>query len=117
MSYLGKYEYTDDMGEISGFGGDYEAACKAMVLAGLEWLDSHPNADPVFHGIKNVFGLIMEDNDDAKSLTEAMAKVPELKGDGPTGAMMQAAVGHAMFIKVNGWAKYSQEMRARDKDV
>ena len=33
---MGKYQYTDDMGEISGFGEGYEATCRAMVVAGLE---------------------------------------------------------------------------------
>ncbi|KKK72152.1 hypothetical protein LCGC14_2906720, partial [marine sediment metagenome] len=29
-------EYTDDMSELSGFGGGYEANCRAMVLGGLK---------------------------------------------------------------------------------
>ena len=42
---MSKYVYTDNMSEISGFGGGYEAACRAMVVAGLEHLDANPQAD------------------------------------------------------------------------
>jgi len=28
-------EWTSDMGEISGFGGSYEAGCRAMLDAGI----------------------------------------------------------------------------------
>ena len=59
-------EYTKDMGEISGFGGGYEEACRKMVLAGLDWFDANPDADPQFHGYEGIYGIITEDNDDAK---------------------------------------------------
>jgi hypothetical protein len=59
-------QFTDDMREISGFGGGYEQQCRAMVLAGLDWLDAHPDADPKFHGYSGVYGIATEDNDDAK---------------------------------------------------
>lgn len=42
---MGKYEWVEGMGEISGFGtmGEggqrYEEACSKMLLAGLLWLD------------------------------------------------------------------------------
>ena len=42
-------EYDPNMKEISGFGGSYESGCRAMVLAGLEFLDySHQGSDPKF---------------------------------------------------------------------
>lgn len=47
---MAKYEYTEGMGEISGFGGDYEQQCRAMVIAGVEWFDEHPDANPRFRG-------------------------------------------------------------------
>jgi len=40
-----KYKYTDDMGEISGFGGGYEQTCRNMVIAGIESFESSPEAD------------------------------------------------------------------------
>lgn len=40
-----EFKHTDDMGEISGFGGGYEAACQNMLSAGVKWLNEHQNAD------------------------------------------------------------------------
>ena len=37
----GKYAFTPEMREISGFGGDYEQTCRNMLAAGLRWLDEH----------------------------------------------------------------------------
>lgn len=102
-----KYEFTPEMGEISGFGGGYETACRAMLKAGLEWLDAHPEADPQFHGYKNVYGIIAEDNDDAKALSEAV--VAPTGGD-CTGAMHQAVVSSCLWIRKNGWDAYVKAM-------
>lgn len=104
--------WTDDMGEISGFGGGYEAACRAMVFAGMDWCDEHPNADPQFQGYKNVYGVINEENQDAKDLTTAV--VAAANGD-CTGAMHQAAISHVLFYRKNGWGKYCEQLREREK--
>ncbi len=103
-------EYTDDMREISGFGGGYEDMCRQMVLAGLDWLDANPTADPKFRSYSNIYGVIDEENDDAKALTAAI--VAPSKGD-CSGAMHQAVVYHVLFIKKNGWEKYCEEMRKK----
>lgn len=101
------YQYTEDMAEISGFGGGYEEACRAMVVAGLEWLDANPDADPQFHGYKNIYGVISGDNEDAKALTEAVVGAT----DDCTGAMHQATVTTVLWIRKNGWAEYVEKMR------
>ena len=101
-----KYQYTEDMREISGFGGSYEAACRAMVVAGLEWLDKKAEAVPEFSTYENIYGVINAENEDAKELRRVMA---EAAGDDPTGAMMQATIGHVLWIKKNGWDKYCEE--------
>lgn len=113
---MSKYVFTDEMAEISGFGGNYEAACRRMIVAGLEWLDSHPEADPKFHGYKDVFGILTEDNDDAKALSNAITKdEPDI-----TGAMHQAAIQHIIWIKKNnkegksGWERYV-EVKTKQK--
>ncbi len=113
-------EWTDDMGQISGFGRDgdpggwrYENCCRAMLRAGLTWLDAHPDADPRFHGYKHITGILIEDNDDAKALSAAVL-APAEEGGGASGAMHQAACSHALFIKANGWAAYVQKMRERE---
>jgi hypothetical protein len=52
-----KYQYNDDMDEISGFGGGYEATCRAMVVAALEWADTKSNVNPVWSQYSNIFGI------------------------------------------------------------
>lgn len=105
------YEFTPEMGEISGFGGDYEAACRKMLKAGMEWFDAHPEADPKFTSFKQIFGLITEDNDDAKALSAA---VVDASGGDCTGAMHQAVINHCFFIHRNGWERYVEEMSKKD---
>ena len=106
------YQFTDDMAEISGFGGGYEDTCRRMVVAGLEWLGAHPDADPQFHGYKNVYGLCMEDNEDAKALTKAMTAPPN---NDCTGAMHQATVSHALWIHRHSWQEYVDYMRSHTR--
>jgi len=107
MGTQAKYEYTADMAEISGFGGGYEQACRDMVVAGLEWCDANPSAEPKFQGYSGVFGLIMESNEDAKSLGQAITDAC----DDCSGAMYQAAVGTVLRIQAIGWCAYCKEMR------
>ena len=108
-----KYEFTPEMGEISGFGGGYEVACRLMLASGLRWLDAHPNSDPQFHGFKGVYGVIAEDNDDAKALSKA---VVDGAGGDCTGAMHQAVVSHCLWIRKNGWDAYVREMSKSDDE-
>lgn len=103
---MNKYKYTEKCREISGFGGSYEERCRALVIAGLEWYDANPNAKPVFKTYEKVFGLILEENDDAKAMCKAMEKV----SDDLTGAMMHAAHEHIRYARQNGWSKYIEEM-------
>lgn len=105
-------QWSDDMGEISGFGGGYEATCRAMVLAGIKWIDEHPEADPHFTGYKNIYGIINEDNDDAKALTQA---VIDAAGGDCTGAMHQASIGHVLAYKKFGWDEYRKQLIEREK--
>ena len=100
------YEFTDDMGEISGFGGGYEQACRDMLKAGLGWLDDHPDSDPKFHGYKDVYGIISEDNEDAKKLSNAVGRAVE----DCTGAMHQAVISAALWIQKHSWDEYVAQM-------
>lgn len=105
--------YTDDMGEISGFGGSYEKACRDMVLAGVKWFDGHPRANPRFHGFEGVYGIIAEDNEDAKALSKAMV---DAAGGDCTGAMHQATVSHVLWIRKHSWKEYVEKRRAFAKE-
>lgn len=111
METATKREWRPLMGEISGFGGGYEAGCRAMLFAGLDWLDQHPNADPQYHGFKGVYGLIDTDNDDARALDAAVIAAC----DGCSGAMHHAVISHIMFIRAHSWDEYCAEMSKRDK--
>lgn len=100
---MSDYTFTPEMDEISGFGGGYEQCCRDMLAAGMRWLDAHPEAHPKFHGFKGVYGLIDEDNDDARALSKA---IEDGAGGDCTGAMHQAVVGACIFIRANGWPAY-----------
>jgi hypothetical protein len=108
-----RYVFTPEMGEISGFGGGYEAACRAMVKAGLKFWDKMedrkydgPPFDPRFRGMKNVYGILDETNEDAEALTKAVvAAAPDC-----TGAMHQAVMGHIFAVRRMGWEAYVVEM-------
>ena len=106
-----EYEFTKDMDEISGFGGSYEDACRNMVIAGVEWLDENPDADPQYRGYKGIYGVIKEENEAAKAMTKVMIAA---SGDDCTGAMHQATVSHVLFIKSHSWEEYVKKMEERD---
>ena len=103
---VAKYKFTDAMGEISGFGEGYEKACRVMLDSGLQWLDKNPDAEPKFKGNSAVYGVIIEDNDDAKALSEAVTD----NVDGCTGAMHHAVVSSCLWIRKNGWDAYVERM-------
>ena len=107
------YEFTEKMAEISGFGGSYEATCRAMLKAGLEWCDENPELDPQFHSYKNIYGIIQEDNEAAKALTEVVLKA---SNNDCTGAMHQAVISYILWIQKNGWDKYVEEMSKKEND-
>jgi len=99
-------KFTKDMKEISGFGGSYEKKCRDMVLAGLDWFDKHPEANPQYHEYENVIGICREDNEDAKLLSEYITKDMDC-----TGAQHHAAIFHIFRVLKVGWDKYVEEMK------
>lgn len=106
-------EWKESMGEISGFGGGYEAACRSMVLAGIAWIDANPEADPQFHGFRGIYGVIQEDNADAEALTKAII---DASGGDATGAMHQASVSHVLAYKRLGWDEYVRQLETRERE-
>lgn len=109
---MGKYQWEDGMGEISGFGGGYEEACQKMLFAGLAWLDEHPTAEPKFRSAPGVYGLLDTENDDAREMSKAIVSAVE---EDCTGAMHQAAVSHCLFVRRKGWDEYVAQMKSREK--
>jgi hypothetical protein len=101
------YEWQAGMGEISGFGGGYEEACRSMYRAGMTWLDEHPSADPKFRESPQIFGIVDESNDDAKALSKAI----EDSEPGCTGAMHHAVVSCVMYTKRHGWDAFVKRMK------
>lgn len=111
----GSYEFTEEMGEISGFGGGYEATCRAMLKAGAEFWDAQPEGfDPKYQGMKNVYGLMLDHNEDAKKLDAAILAA---SGGGATGAMHHAVVSHLLFIRKNGWEAYRADMSKPEEEA
>jgi len=105
------FQWTDDMREISGFGGRYEAACRDMLYAGIAWLQEHPNADLKAKTYTNVIGLLIAESTDAKSLEKAVvAACPDCSG-----AMHHVTMLGCIFISRNGWDRYAAAMRKQPR--
>lgn len=100
-------EIDEMKSEISGMGGGYETTCRNMLKSGLKWLGKNPNCDPQFKCYKNIYGVISEENKDAKNLSAAV--VAGAGGD-CTGAMHQAVVQTVMYIRKVGLQDYLEKM-------
>lgn len=111
------FRHTPDMGEISGFGGGYEACCQDMLEAGVKWLQEKHKADiqPSLegYGFKNVTGIFVADSDDAKALEKIV--LAAAKGEA-TGAMHHTVMQRLFFIARNGWDAYCLELKKRKLD-
>jgi len=76
-----KYPYTDDMDEISGFGGEYEEACRTMLYAGMLWMEEHPDLPVSYSELVGVYGIVRSDTEGAKELDKALsASCPDMTG-------------------------------------
>ena len=117
--------FTHEMGEISGFGGGYEECCRHTLLEGLKfWDDQGEGFNPRYQvpraktqGGEEIefYGVLMDQNEDARLLDQALNDAAESHG-GLTGAMHQAIVNHLFFIRQNGWDRYVEEMSRDDRD-
>ena len=105
-----KYQWEPGMGEISGFGGGYESACRDMLYAGLAWLDKHPGADLKATTYRNIYGIMNAESDDAKALDKVLCQACP----GCSGAMHQATMSACMYIARHGWRQYADAMSKRE---
>ncbi len=102
-----EWKHTPEMGEISGFGGGYEAACQQMLHQGVEYLISLGERRPDFEveTYRGVFGICDLTGPDAEGLEAAVCA-----GVDPSGAMHQAVMMRLRFIAENGWERYVAEL-------
>lgn len=108
-----EYKHTEDMGEISGFGGGYEATCQQMLHQGVTWLmENVERRDLKARGFKDVYGILEANSDDAKALEDAIMK----DHDDVTGAMHQTVMQRCFYIAANGWDDYCTKLREREKE-
>jgi hypothetical protein len=109
-----KAQLAKEMDEGFGFGDGYEETCRQMLLAGLEWLDAHPEADPKIRLSPGIYGILKEDNEAARALSAA---IEAASGGDCSGAMHQAVMSHCLFVKLHGWKAYIAKMSERDIEV
>jgi hypothetical protein len=118
--------FTDDMGEISGFGAKnpgYEASCRRMVIAGAEWIAQHPAAS-IRYGLPkipdNVFiaanweTMITAETPETTQLLDAMHRAccaDQGPNAGPSFAMMKHSLDQVRFVKDRGWDAYVAKRR------
>jgi hypothetical protein len=117
-----KYVWSDDMDEISGFGGDYEECCRFMVSGALDLLDTLERVkgdkvtEPRYAGLEGVYGILTADNAAAKLLDEWLTKeVRDYFGERhtPTGAMHHACISAVLWVRAHSWNKFVQDMKDR----
>lgn len=117
---INEFEYTEGMNEISGYGGDYERACRAGVRAGACWFADHLGAKPEFASWLASNGRVMPVNMEAHGLLSAMEDTDFTREDGThvplidemTGEMTQIMLYHVLYIAKHGWNKYAEKMTA-----
>jgi len=96
--------------DISGFGGDYEAACQTMLTQGLKWLAENYEPNKLKYGsYENVFGLLIAENDFSKEFDKAVCANVE-----PSGAMHHAVTQRIMFVVKNGYDEWLKLAEPKD---
>ena len=108
-----KYVFTEACGEISGFGGGYEDACRTMVITGMEWLDDNPDKAAYMIKTMNDTGTLKLDNPTLKQMQQAMEDA--CPGGGSTGAMMGATSQHVIRAHEQGWQAYMDILEERGR--
>lgn len=97
-----KIEWRDAMGEISGFGGDYEKQCHKMLFRGLAWLDAHPGVVLYAEDQRSVMSTQLEEH------------VGAIEG-GCSDAMLSIVLSHLAFIHAHGWPEFMRQMALRQE--
>ena len=102
------------MGEISGFGGGYEATCQDMLEAGVLWLLSNPDRRDIRIGeYEGIYGVALIEGADGKELERVVLRAAD--GD-CTGAMMHAVMRRLSYIRDHGWEVYRSTLETKGDD-
>ena len=104
------YNWTEDMREISGFGGIYENNCRKIISESLKWIDEN-NKKISIANYQQIYGVSRLDSN-AQELEVYLASL----GLNYTGAMLQACFNHIMLIQEIGWEEYKKQSRERKKN-
>lgn len=109
---MNEYKHTNDMGEISGFGGGYEAVCQQMLHNGVQFLSEQESVDFKVFESPNIYGIVDLKGDDAQALENAV-----MGGiDDATGAMHHAVMTRLAYINKHGWENYCEELRKHNTE-
>ncbi|MDR1221986.1 MAG: hypothetical protein LBL07_03785 [Tannerella sp.] len=89
---MGKYQYTDKCANIYGGHKDREPICRKMVIAGVEFLDEHPNV-----------------HDGGESLRKVLVAASGGGFRECMGTLLLVSTIHARRAAKNGWSAYIRE--------
>jgi len=103
-----QYEWTDEMAEISGFGGEYELSCRKMITTGLEWLEDNDGPIAEFSTGHNVTARIDEGTEATGELRAHMASAVDVD---PSPSMLHLCVKQALYAQEIGWDAYVTRLR------
>lgn len=107
------YRHTEDMGEISGFGGEYEECCQDMLEAGMKWIEEHTPDNIVVKENPNIFGICFPEGEASEALSKAV--IDAANGEA-TGAMHHTIMSRLAWISKNGWDAYCTELRKDEEN-
>jgi hypothetical protein len=84
----------------------------------LNWLKNNAESkNPKFHGYKNITGVMVADNPDAKEMEEFALNHDKIREMGATGAMVQYSFTHALQRHRKGENGYFKEFENDPKRI
>ena len=110
------YRHDATMGEISGFGGDYESTCQDMLEAGVHWLLNNPGlaAQLVVADSDGHHQLVDEGHPARQSLGETITAVAP---SNISTTQYGAVIRRLGWISYNSWDAYVNELRLRESEI
>lgn len=102
--------------DISGMGEGYEATCQSMLIAGIQWLNKHPDfTSEGYKTYKNVTGIMLPPETQlAKELDDVLLKASQ---NDMTCAQHQAVISHLAYIKAHGYEQWLKDAEGNGREV